>query len=78
MIEISRYNQTTKDNRNCPFGGSNLIEDKVHFPFQCPTHSTVRNKFYNKVETLIPNITQLSINDLIDEVMNPSNYFINM
>ena len=58
MIEISRYNQTTKDNRNCPFGGSNLIEDKV--------------------ETLIPNITQLSINDLIDEVMNPSNYFINM
>ena len=78
MIEISRYNQTTKDNRNCPFSGSNLIEDKVHFPFQCPTHSMVRNKFYNKVETLIPNITQLSINDLIDEVMNPSNYFINM
>ena len=78
MIEISRYNQTTKDNRNCPFGGSNLIEAKVHFPFQCPTHSMVRNKFYYKVETLIPNITQLSINDLIDEVMNPSNYFINM
>ena len=78
MIEISRYNQTRKDNRNCPFGGSNLIEDKVLFPFQCPTHSMVRNKFYYKVETLIPNITQLSINGLIDELMNPSNYFINM
>ena len=78
MIEISRYNQTRKDNRNCPFGGSNLIEDKVHFPFQCPTHSMVRNKFYYKVETLIPDITQLSINGLIDELMNPSNYSINM
>ena len=35
MIEISRYNQTTKDNRHCPFCGSNLIEliDEVHFLF---------------------------------------------
>ena len=78
MIEIGRYNQTTKDNRNCPFGGSNLIEDDVHFPFQWLTHSMVRNKFYYKVETLIPNITQLSINGLIDELMNPSNFVINM
>ena len=33
MIVIGRYNQTTKDNSNCHFGGSNLIEDEVHFPF---------------------------------------------
>ena len=30
MIEIGRYNQTSKDNRHCPFG-SNLIKDKLHF-----------------------------------------------
>ena len=35
MIKIGRYNQTTKDNRHCPFCGSNLIEDEVHFLFQC-------------------------------------------
>ena len=31
MIEIGRYNQTTKDNRHCPFCGCNAIEDEVHF-----------------------------------------------
>ena len=54
MIEIGRYNQTTKDNRHCPIRGCNVIEDEVHFLFQCPTYSMIRNKFYYKVKTLIP------------------------
>ena len=62
MIEIGRYNQTTKDNRHWPFCGSNVIEDEVHFLFHCPTYSMIRNNFYYKVKTLIPNITQLPIN----------------
>ena len=37
MIEIGRYNQTTKDNRHCHFRGCNVIEDEVNFFFQCPT-----------------------------------------
>ena len=74
MIEIGRYNQTTKDNRHCPFCGCNVIEDEVHFLFQCPTYSMIRNKFYCKVKTLIPNITELPINGLINELMNSSNY----
>ena len=37
----------------------------------------IRNKFYYKVKTLIPNITQLPINGLINELINSSNYFIN-
>ena len=48
MIEIGRYNQTTKDNRHWPFCGSNIIEDEVHFLFQCPTYSMITNKFYHK------------------------------
>ena len=55
MIEIGRYNQTTKDNRYCPFCGCNVIEDEVLFLFQCPTYCMISNKF--KVKTLIPNIT---------------------
>ena len=35
-------------------------------------------EFYHKVKTLIPNITQLPINGLINELMNSSNYFINI
>ena len=42
MIELGRYNQTTKDNRHCPFFGSSLIEDEVHFLLHCPT------SLYNK------------------------------
>ena len=70
MTEIGWYNQTTKGNRHCPFCGSNLIKDKVHFLFQCPTYSMTRSKFYYKVKTLIPNITQLPIIGLINELMN--------
>ena len=44
----------------------------------CPTYSMIRNKFYYKVKTLIPNITQLPINGLINKLMNSSNYFINI
>ena len=78
MIEIDRYNQTLKDNRHCPFCRYNVIEDEVHFLFQCPTYSVIRSKFYYKVKTLIPNITQLPINGLINELMNSSDYFINI
>ena len=38
----------------------------------------ITNKFYYEVKTLIPNITQLPINGLINELMNCSNYFINL
>ena len=78
MIEIGRYNQTTKDNSHCPFRGYNVMEDEVHFLFQCPTYSMITNTFYYKVKTLIPNITELPINGLINELMNSSNYFINI
>ena len=78
IIKIGRCNQTTKDNRHRSFCGSNVIEDEVHFLFQCPTYSMIRNKFYYKVKTLIPNITELPINGLIcgliNELMNSSNY----
>ena len=46
-------------NKHCPFSGSSLILDEVHFLFRCPTYPIIRNNFYNKVKTLIPNITQL-------------------
>ena len=39
MIEIGRYNQPTKDNRHCPICGCNVIEDEVHFLFQCSTYT---------------------------------------
>ena len=46
MIKIGRYNQTTKDNRHCLFCGCNVMEDEVHFLFQCPTYCMITNEFY--------------------------------
>ena len=48
MIELARYNQTTTNNRNYPFYGSNQIEDKIHFLFNSSKYSFIRNNFYNK------------------------------
>ena len=67
IIELGRYNQSTRDNRNCTFCGSrcNQIEEVL----------LIRNNFYNKVKILIPNIIQLTVNVLINELMNTSNYY---
>ena len=40
--------------------------------------SMIRSNFYNKIKTLIPSITLLPINVVINEVINSSNYFINI
>ena len=72
MTELARYNQTTTNNRNYPFYGSNPIEDKIHFLFNSSKYSFIRNNVYIKVKILIPNITQLSVNALISELVNTS------
>ena len=78
MIEQGKYNQISGENRHCPLCGSNQIEDEVHFLFHCSKYSIIRNNFYHKVQSLTPNITQLHVNDLSNELMNSSNYYINL
>ena len=78
MIEIGRYNQVSKDNRTCPICGSNQIEDETHFLFYCSKYSSIRNEFYKKIQFQLPNIKFLPINELIIELMNTSNYLINI
>ena len=69
MIEIGRYNPTTKNNgRWAPF---------LWIQFN-RTYSMIRNNFYNKTKTLIPNTTQLPVKVLIHELMNSSYYCINI
>ena len=69
MIEQGKYNQISRENRHCPLCGSNQIENETHFLFHCFKYSIIRNNFYYKVQSLIPNITQLHVNDLINELM---------
>ena len=77
MIELGRYNQIARDDRICPVCGSNQIEDEIHFLFYCSKYSIMWDNFFNKIQTLIPNIRYLPVNDLIIELMNSSIYFIN-
>ena len=39
-----------------------LIEDEIHFLFNCSKYPLIRNNFYNKVKILISNTTQLPVN----------------
>ena len=73
MIELGRYN-----NRNCPFFGSSQTEDDIHFLYNCSKYSLIGNNFYKKVKILFPNITQLPVNTLINEMMNTSNSCITL
>ena len=52
MIEPGRCNQTATD-RNCPFCGSNQIEDEVDFLFDCCKYSLIRNNFDQWTDELI-------------------------
>ena len=74
---IGSYNQTTRDNRNYPFCGSNQTEDEIHFLFNCSKYPFLRKNFYDTIKILISNITQLPVNVLINE-LNTSNYYINL
>ena len=52
------------------------MEDEVHLFLDCPKYSLIRNNLYNEVKTLIPNITPLPVNVLINELIH--NYLNNI
>ena len=48
MIEIGRYDQISRDNRLFSTCGSNQIKHEIHFLFDCPKYSTLREGFQRK------------------------------
>ena len=48
------------------------------FLFYCSKYATIRDNFYKKIEPFILNVTRLPVTDLILELMNSSNFFVNM
>ena len=80
MLETGRYSQIPRLNRMmfCPTCGSNHIEEKIQLLFQCPKYSILRDRFYRKIEYLLPNIKRLSTLEVTKELMNFDNYFVNL
>lgn len=60
LIWLKRYKENKED---------------VYFLFRCPSYPMIRSDFYNEVNTLIPDITQLPVKVLVNEVMNSFDYF---
>ena len=77
LIETGRYNNIPRSDRLCTICG-HKVEDETHFLFHCPRHSSLRDKFFSKIDRIISNPKQLSISTLIVQLMNSTNYYINM
>ena len=67
-----------RENRLCPSCRSNEIEDETHFLFNCPKYFIQRDELYNKVQFYVHNIKQLPPIEAIKELMNSSNYLVNL
>ena len=77
-IETGRYDQISTVNRLCPICASNQIEDETHFLIYCNQYSILRDKFYEKIEHIIPTFKQLSSLQAISELMTSLNHYINL
>ena len=75
-IETGRYDNISRCNRICPLCGLS-VEDEIHFLFDCPKYSLIRDDFCNKIDNRIPNYKHIPISTLITQLMNSSDYCLN-
>ena len=54
------------------------VENETHFLFHCPRYSSIRDNASSKIDHIIPNPKQLPISTLIVQLMNSTDYYINM
>ena len=59
-IETRRYDKISRCDRICPVCGLS-VEYYIHFLFDYPKYSSVRDDFLNKIENRIPNYKHIPI-----------------
>ena len=74
---LYRYENIPRNERICHFCASKKIEDENHFLLDCKAYSQIRDIFFSKLETKIPDFKSLSHDTLISLLMNSSDYLIN-
>ena len=70
-LETGRYDKISRCDRICPVCGLN-IEDEIHFLFNCPKYSSIRDDFFNKID-----YKRIPISTLIIQLMNATDYYLN-
>ena len=78
LVETGRYDKIPLDERICPLCSTNKIEDETHLLLDCQTHSSMRDIFLSKIETKIDDIRKLSHENLISQLMNSNDYYVNL
>ena len=53
-IETGRYSQIPLEYRVCIFCNINAVEDEIHFLFDCPLYSAIREKFWSNFTDFYP------------------------
>ena len=72
-IETGRYEKIPRGERLCSLCNCNKIERETHFSLDYPIYSSIRDRFFSKIEPKIP-----SHDTLLSHLMNCTDYFINI
>ena len=59
-IETGRYDNISRCNKICPVCDLS-VEDEIHFLFDCPKYSSIRDDFFNKIDIRIPNYKHIPV-----------------
>ena len=75
--ETGRYEKIPRDERICYFCTRNDFHLQFCYLLDCKAYSQIRDTFFSKLETKIPDFKSLSHDTLISLLMNSSDYLIN-
>ena len=75
-IETGRYDKISRCDRICLVCDLN-IEDEIHFLFNCPKYSSIRDDVFITIENRIPDYKHIPISTLTIQLMNSTDYCLN-
>ena len=64
-IEKGRRKNIARESRFCKICNLNVVENEMHFLFDCPTLDRFRSKHFTSLTTILPNFRDLSNNQKI-------------
>ena len=77
-VETGRYDKIPLEERICPLCSGNKIEVETHLLLDCQRYSSMRDIFLSKIETKMDDIRKLSHENLISQLMNSNDYYVNL
>ena len=78
VIEGGRYDQIPRVNRLCPTGGSDQIEDEMHYFYTAPNTQFLKTNFTGKWNISYRISKKLLPTEAAKELMNSANYFVDV